>query len=224
MADMPKHQGKVTTLDQMSVKERWAFGLLFIALGLFPALATFDIGPLGTADINGPPWMGLAAGGVFIIAGLAVIIGAGKPILSGILMLVLLAGLGSLGNWIAFGVGERVCNGSILFWAEGYMSGLACRIPFGYGAIVTNGIVLLVLVITVQKALGGPPKLARLRRWTENLLLLLLAPILLPMILVLAVQVGYSVVKTRLETGSWPRNEKFIAKKKAEKAATKKLK
>ena len=85
----------------MSVKGRWAFGLCFVALGLFPALSTFNIGPLGTADINGPAWMGLAAGGVFIIACLAVIVGPGKPILSSILVLLLLAGLAAIGNWIA---------------------------------------------------------------------------------------------------------------------------
>lgn len=224
MAKLPEQKDrKVTTLEEMSVGGRWAFGLCFVALGLFPALATFNIGPLGIKDINGPPWMGLASGGVFIIAGLVVIVGPGKPILSGILVLVLLAGLAAMGNWIAFGLGAGVCSGSILFWS-GSMSGLACRVPFGIGALITNGIVLLALVDTVQKALGGPAKLARLRRLIENLFLLCLAPILLPMLLFLGVRVAYDVIKTRLSTGKWPRNEAFINEMKAKKELLKKLK
>lgn len=119
MADRPQN---TTTLEQMSVTGRWAFGLCFVAMGLFPALA-------------------------------------------------------AIGNWIAFGVGGRVCSGSVLFWTGGNWSGLACRIPFGFGAIMTNGILLLVLVVMS----------------------------------------GYGIVKARLQTGSWPRNEAFIARKKAKK-------
>jgi hypothetical protein len=49
----------------MTPTERVVFGLLFVGVGIFPMLASFDIGPLRSTDINGPPWLGLVAGGVF---------------------------------------------------------------------------------------------------------------------------------------------------------------
>lgn len=198
---------------------RLLFGLCFVAMGIAPMLATFNVGPLGMADINGPPWLGLVAGGVFVVAGLAVIVGPGRPILNGLLAFTVLVGLAALGNWIAFGVGERVCNGSILFWTDAEMTGLGCRIPFGIGAVITNAIALLALIATLQHALGGPHKLAGLPRFAENLLFLTLAPILVPMFLVLFGRVAIDVLKTRLYTGKWPRNEKFIAKMQEKKKA-----
>jgi hypothetical protein len=203
----------------LTPRGRWCFGLCFVAMGIAPMLATFNVGPLGTADINGPPWLGLAAGGVFVVAGLAVIVGPGRPILNGLLALVVLAGLATLGNWIAFGVGERVCSASIMFWTDRDMAGLGCRIPFGIGALITNAIVLLSAIVLLQQALGGPPKVAGLRRVAENLLFLTLAPILLPMLLFLFGRIAIDVVKTRLATGKWPRNERFIAEMQARRKA-----
>lgn len=69
----------------------------------------------------------------------------------------------------------------------------------------------------MQQVMGGPPRLARLRKWAENLILLTLAPILLPLVLVVLVLAGLNAVKIRLETGEWPRNERFIARMKARK-------
>ena len=114
------------------------------------------LGPLGTADINGPAWLGFVAGGVFVVAGLAVIVGPGRPIWNGLLALVTLAGLAALGNWIAFGVGARVCSGSILFWASNDLAGWGCRLPFGVGAVITDAVALLYGVVLLQKALRGP--------------------------------------------------------------------
>ncbi|MBU0620756.1 MAG: hypothetical protein KJ795_02810 [Gammaproteobacteria bacterium] len=205
----------------LTPRGRFWFGLTFVAFGIMPMLATFDIGLLGTDDINGPPWLGLAAGGVFVAAGLAVMAGPERPVFNGILAILVIAGLAALGNWIAFGAGERVCAGSILFWKSD-MSGLGCRIPFGMGALITNAILLLMVVVVLQKAMGGPPRLAGPRRWTENLLLLMLAPILLPVVLFLFARSGLEAVMTRLETGSWPRNEGFIARMKAKRAQGKK--
>lgn len=208
---MPPNQKPLTPRGRL-----W-FGLVFVALGIMPMLATFDVGLLGPKDINGPAWLGLASGGAFVAAGLAVIAGPDRPLLNAILVILVVAGLAAIGNWIAFGVGERVCGGSILFWSGG-MSGLACRIPFGLGAVMTNGILLLLIVIAVQKALGGPPRLDRLRRVAENIMLITLAPILLPLLLVLFFKGGMGAVRTRLSTGQWPRNEAFIARTKAARA------
>jgi hypothetical protein len=204
----------------LTPRGRLFFGLCCVAMGIAPLLATFDIGPLGTADINGPPWLGFAAGGVFVVAGLAVIVGPGKPVHSGLLALAALAGLAALGNWIAFGAGARACSGSILFWTDHGMAGLGCRIPFGIGAVITNAIVLLWGIVSLQQVLGGPPKLAGLRRLAESLLLLTLAPILLPMLLFLFGRIAVDVLRSRLRTGKWPRNERFIAETQARKKST----
>jgi hypothetical protein len=195
----------------LTPRGRLFFGLCFVGMGIAPVLATFDLGPLGTADINGPPWLGLVACGVFVVAGLAVIIGPGKPVLNGLLAFLVLAGLAALGNWIAFGVGERVCTGSVMFWADKQTAGLGCRIPFGIGAVIGNATALLALIVSLQHALGGPPKLAGPRRVAENLLFLTLTPIVLPMLLFLFGRVAIGVLKSRRGTGKWPRNERFIA-------------
>ena len=55
-------------------------GLVFLAAGILPMLAAFDIGPLGREDINGPPWLGFVAGGIFSTAGLAVMAGPRSPL------------------------------------------------------------------------------------------------------------------------------------------------
>ena len=73
-------------------------------------LAGFDIGPLGREDINGPPWLGFLAGGIFAIASLAMIAG---PLAGGLFGILVLAGLAAIGNGIAFGAGECACSGSI---------------------------------------------------------------------------------------------------------------
>jgi hypothetical protein len=189
-------------------------------MGIMPMLASFDIGLLSADDINGPPWLGFAVGGVFIAAGLSVIAGPDRPVFSSILVILVLAGLASVGNWIAFGVGGRVCGGTILFWQNEYQ-GLGCRIPFGIGAMITNAILVLMVVGALQKMFVDSPRLARLHRWAENLLWLTLAPILLPMVLFLIVKSALQAIMERLETGEWPRNESFIARMKANKARNK---
>lgn len=192
-------------------------GLLLVAFGAVLMAATFDIGPLGTADINGPPWLGVACGGVFAAAGLALIAGPPSPLVARLFGILVLAGLAALGNWVAFGVGERVCGGGIsLPWlsASSDFSGLSCRLPFGFGALVANAVLFLMIVSTLQQALGGPPRLERLLKAAEWLMFASLAPLLLPMILILVLVSAIGVIKTRLTSGAWPRNEEFIARQK----------
>ncbi|MBF0292730.1 MAG: hypothetical protein HQK86_11310 [Nitrospinae bacterium] len=192
-------------------------GAICVLFGVFPLLATFDIGPLGPDDINGPAWLGFASGGVFIAGGLAVMLGQSAPILTGLLGLLAMAGLASVGNWIGFGVGERACSGSFsLGWLGigDQFSDLACRVPFGMGAMLLNGFLLLATVLLFQKALGGPPKLARLKRAAEIIVVLSFAPLLLIGFAILIVKVGSEAIMTRVKTGAWPRNEEFIARQK----------
>lgn len=194
------------------------FGLLFVASGVFPMLAAFDIGPLGREDIQGPPWLGFVAGGIFVAAGLAIIAGPRALLVNSLFAILALAGLAALGNWVAFGAGERVCSGSLALpwlWGEGDFSGLACRIPFGLGAVITDAFLCWMIVATLQKALGGPPRLAGLLKAAQWLILASLLPILLPLLIFLFVGVALGAVKTRVTTGAWPRNEGFVARQKA---------
>ncbi len=192
-------------------------GLVVIGFGVFPVLAAFDIGPLGTKDINGPPWLGIAAGGVFVVAGLILMLGESFPLLKNLLGVLIVVGLAALGNWIAFGVGDRVCTGTSFLFGFGsgaQYSDLACRIPFGFGAVIIDAFLFYAIVKLFQKSLGGPPKLALLMKIAEGLLMISLSPFLVFLFLFVGGSVGFDAVKTRLKTGAWPRNEKFIQRRK----------
>jgi hypothetical protein len=197
-------------------------GLLFIASGLMPILAAYDVGPLSREDINGPAWLGIAAGTTFAGAGAAIIAGVTSPLAARIFGLLAMGGLALIGNWIAFGAGERICGGSISLpfaGGSGDLSGLGCRIPFGIGAVIVDAMLVLFVAHTLQQAFGGPPRLARLVRGAEWLLFASLAPILLPLLLFGLGGAAVDALKTRLKTGEWPRNEEFIARHKARREA-----
>lgn len=76
-------------------------GLLFVACGVPPMLAAFDLGPLSAQDINGPPWLGFAAGGSFAAAGLAPIL------LPWIIILLLGSALGAIKTRLITGAWPR---------------------------------------------------------------------------------------------------------------------
>ena len=204
--------------QQLSAGAALLIGLVLFAAGVLPILAAFDLGPLGRADINGPPWLGFVAGGIFVAAGLAVIAGPQSPLARGLFGILTLAGLAAIGNWIAFGAGKRVCSGSISLpwlWSEGDLSGLACRIPFGLGALITDAFLCYMVVSMLQKLLGGPPRLARVLKAAEWLMLASLAPFLLFLLAIALASGAAGALKTRWTTGAWPRNEEFIARQKA---------
>ena len=201
--------------NKMTSGGRIVFGLIFILFGIFPMLAAFDIGPLGVRDINGPPWIGFVAGGTFVVAGIAIM--SPNTLISKIMGFLILVGLAAISNWIAFGVGERVCSSNIDLF--GFMdssehSDLACRIPFGLGAVMMNAIFLHISVSSIQKMQGGPPTLQRTRKVTEWGMWLSISPILLPLILFLILSSAFEALKTKIQTGDWPRNTKFIDRQK----------
>lgn len=192
---------------------RLVAGLVGIACGLPVMLAAFDLGPLRQADIHGPPWLALVAGGIFALGGLAVIVGDRQRTLGHVLALAVIVGLAALANWIAFGAGERVCAGSLplsFAFLDGELSGWQCRLPFGFGALVSDAIALYVAILLLQRLCGGPPALARTKRAGEWLIVLSLAPLLIPLVLVLVVVPAFAACRERLRTGAWPRNESFI--------------
>ena len=193
-------------------------GLLLIAAGILPMLAAFDVGPLRQDDINGPPWIGFVAGGIFAAGGAALIAGPQAPLASGLFGVLAAAGLAAIGNWIAFGAGARACSGSISLpwlWSAADLSGLACRLPFGFGALIVDAFVCYATVAMMQKALGGPPRLARLLKAAEWLILASIAPFILLLLIMALVGGAGSAIRTRWTSGAWPRNEEFIARQKA---------
>jgi len=195
-------------------------GLFFIAAGIFPMLATFNIGPLGIRDINGPAWLGLAAGGIFVAAGCIVLFGESAPAVKKSLGLLIIFGLTAIVNWIAFGLGDRVCSGSFSlfgFFSESSYTDLACRIPFGIAALIMNGILFYSVIALLQEISGGPPQLAGLLKLAQWVVLISLAPILVPFLLVLIGRGALDAVRIRIKTGSWPRNETFIKKREEKK-------
>lgn len=212
--------------NTLSRKARFFFGLLCVAAGLLPVLAAFDIGPQGRAAINGPAWLGAAAGGVFIIAGIALLLGedgsrSDHP-MSYVLLACALGAFAAVANWIAFGPGPRECTVAmvgIAFEPGSPGNGIACRAGFGIGAGILDGFLLWLAAGAAQK-FGAPGGIATaLERLGLVVLGLSLAPIALPLFLFL---VGKSLIGAFLawcRTGKWPRNEAFIARMKARRAA-----
>ena len=191
-------------------------GLSVVAMGMLPVLASLEFGPIGSAGINGPAWLGVVAGGVFIAGGLAIVSGPSMPLLTHLFAIGIVGGLAVIGNWIAFGVGERTCQGSIFlvgFGGAAQSSDLGCRIPFGLGAIIVNAFVVYAVVSLLQRTSGGPPRFDRLLKVAEWLLVLSLVPFLLIVVVLAGVKIGAAAVWTRLKTGAWPRNEAFIERR-----------
>ncbi len=206
----------------LSPKARVGLGLLCIAAGAAPMLAAFDIGPLSARDINGPPWLGFAAGGVFVLAGALLLLGEarrGHP-LAWLLGFLIIAAFAAIGNWIAFGPGPRQCSGSFtgfMFSSSRAAAEWECRIAFGIGACIMNGLLAWMLAHGLGR-LAGPGRLARgLDKLGKGMLLLGLSPILVPL---LAFVIGKSALEAFIayrRTGKWPRNEAFIARMKRRK-------
>jgi len=71
------------------------------------------------------------------------------------------------------------------------------------------------IATTLQQAFGGPPRLARLVKAAEWLILASLVPILLPLLVFGLAAGALGALKTRIVSGAWPRNEEFIARQKA---------
>lgn len=203
----------------LSGRGRVVVGLLCLAAGTLPILAAFDVGPLHQRDINGPPWLGAVAGGVFVIAGVSLFLGeaARNHPFSYVLALVILAGFAAIGNWIAFGAGPRQCSGGIsgfLFGSTRAAAELECRIAFGIGAAILDGILVWMFASALRKMVGSGPLTDALEKVGQGALLLALAPLLLPMLLYVIGKSAFEGLREYRKTGRWPRNEAFIARMK----------
>ncbi len=190
---------------------RYLLGFVCATVGAFPILSAFDVGPFHPDSINGPPWLGVVAGGIFLLGALVVWTHEAtlrRPWLGTLFAVALLLAFAAIGNWIAFGVGSRECSGGL---AAGAVAGaraagdLECRAAFGIGALMIDGILLWTLGAGLKQA--GVP--GRLPGWIEKLgqgvLAVALAPIVL---LVVALTRGRALVEACVawaRTGAWPR-------------------
>jgi hypothetical protein len=155
-------------------------GGLFGGAGLFMVwLATSDPG-----SVNGPWWLGAAAGAVFAAAGL--VAGTqgtslGKWV-SPVAVTVIFLGFAAIGNWIAFGPGPRACSGGIsfLFFSGSAAAGdMECRVAFGFGAVILDAALVMGLLTGLARLVGSPVWSRRLEKLGTGVLGVALSPLIL---------------------------------------------
>jgi len=207
----------------LSPAARLLLGLVCLAGGLVPVLASFDIGPLDRSAINGPPWLGFLAGGVFMAGGTALILGEGlrNSVLSSALFALIIGAFAAIANWITFGPGPRECAiafSGFLFESGSWGNEVACRAGFGIGAGVLDGFVLWMSAAALRVVIGPGRLPNAIEKLGTAVLLLSLAPVILPMLLFLIAKTCVEGFATWRATGRWPRNEAFIARMKAKHA------
>ena len=127
-----------------------AIGAVFAGGGLYLALSGAGLAPL-PSRLHGPNWLALAVGLVFFAAGLSVLVRgwlavpdsqpnlpADAPtafvVMQWLAAFTIMAGLASIGTWIAFGEGERQFSMSLPF--TGSTGETVGRIAFGFGAVI----------------------------------------------------------------------------------------
>lgn len=158
------------------------------------------------SSVNGPWWLGFAAGGVFAAAGLAVGVQE-TPVgvwVGPVAMGLVLLGFAAIGNWIAFGAGPRACGGgvSFLFFSGSRAVGeLECRAAFGVGAVIIDGLLVTSALKGVAKLTGPGAWSGRLDRAADAVLFLALSPVLLLATLLAAAASFWSAVRERMGWG-----------------------
>jgi hypothetical protein len=127
-------------------------GIASAAMGLLIML--FVSGVIPSRGESAPWWVGMSAGAVFMLGGLALMLRwfaggttgdadlpKGAPVwLRGayyLLGLIAIGGLAAIGTWVAFGPGERVFSMSIPFLADGPANRWIGRTVFGIGTLLT---------------------------------------------------------------------------------------
>lgn len=206
----------------LSPAARLALGALCIAAGVLPILAAFDVGPFHQRDIHGPPWLAGVAGGIFVVAGIAMFMGESgrKGWLSQVLFFCLLGAFAAIGNWIAFGPGPRECSGGFTaFWFSSRHAAaeFECRAAFGFGALIMDGTLVYLLAQLPKKLLGATTVTNLIEKFGQGVLLVSLLPLLLPLLVFGIVSAIFAGLREYLKTGKWPLNEEFIERMKKRK-------
>lgn len=210
--------------NTLSPGARITLALACIASGALPVLAAFDVGPLRQGDINGPPWLGVAAGGVFVLGGIALLVGGRgrKGPVAYVLFALVMGTFAAIANWIAFGPGPRECAiavAGVLFDSASVANEIACRAGFGIGAGIIDACILWMTASALRRLFGAGPVPTAIEKAGLALFLIALAPILVPLFAWLIGKSLIEAVCTWRRTGQWPRNETFIARMKRKRAA-----
>lgn len=132
-------------------KELLFVGLFAVAMGIIPMLMVTGV---LSSTLHAPLWVGVLAGGVFILAGSALVLRwfAGGDANDGempksaplwlravyyLMGLAVIGALAAIGTWVAFGPGTRAFSVSIPFLGSGPGNEWIGRGAFGLGAILT---------------------------------------------------------------------------------------
>ncbi len=143
-----------------------AIGLFAMAMGIFPVLIGLGLMPQKPGEA--PSWIGLLAGGIFMLAGAGVVVrGLTKAdggddelapashwqrVFYSLVGLVTLSALATIGTWIALGSGARRFTASIPFVGSGPASEAAGRVAFGFGAGLVWICVIAMAISAVRRA------------------------------------------------------------------------
>ena len=154
--------------NQLSPGAAIVIGVLLGAMGtvvILIALGTFGDNQLTDGT---PPWVGVAAGAMFVLGGLAMIVGygvaggvapdgdlpRGTPVsvrlVQSALGLGITATLASIASWVAFGSGARHFSGSVPF-VSGAVNEALGRTVFGIGAVLTWIFMAVMMVVSVKR-------------------------------------------------------------------------
>ena len=124
---------------QLSVKQAWIFGSIFILAGLAIILLGFGVIHADPKSFHAPHWIIVCAGLMFTLGGISVINGYAftKPniIISDILGMSIVGLMTIVSGWTAFGPGERHFTTTSTFY-NGPSSESSGRIVFGIGFIL----------------------------------------------------------------------------------------
>jgi hypothetical protein len=143
------------------------FGIIGTLVTLL-ALGTFGDGHLSDGT---PPWVGIAVGVMFLLAGLAIIVGYGVAggatddgdlppgtprgvrLVQSALGLGITALLASIATWVAFGSGSRHFSGSGPF-ISGSVNEILGRAVFGIAAVLMWVFMAVMIVVSVKRLRG----------------------------------------------------------------------
>jgi hypothetical protein len=151
--------------SNLSPKSTIIFGVIAASIGVFYILLAGGIfGPIAKQhDQGAPAWLGIVAGLIFLFGGSAVVIqtslrnanaGEGLPpntpfwlrSFYQLLCLGIVASLGIVATWVAFGPGERRFTGSGAFLGEA-----GGRAAFGIGAVLIWIVLAFIIFSAVRR-------------------------------------------------------------------------
>jgi hypothetical protein len=145
-------------------------GLAAIGVGLFLILFGLGVIPVKPRAGDAPLWIAVVAGLAFMLAGIAVAVGAihgvsetgelpegtsrWKRLLQYLIGVIIAGALASIGSWVAFGPGPRSFGGTGMELLSPEANALTGRIVFGIGAALSWLITIVMAISGVRKLFG----------------------------------------------------------------------